>query len=712
MTAISDPSQPHILIHAQHLLGIGHRVRVQRIAAACARAGARVTLADGGLDHGDSGRSEDEHLSAGVEVVMLPGARAADATFQTILDAEGQVIDRAWMARRRALLLELFERIRPHILLLEGYPFARRRFAFELDPLLALAGVRGVRRVCSLRDIPARKSDAAKMRRMLETAAAHIDDILVHGDTGVCRVEEVWPEIARFPGKVIHTGYIGPPSPCTVAHDGHGDGDRHADAGAGAVVVAAGGGAVGGTLFRVAQEARAQSRFSDARWRFFCGPALPTEERQMLMESAESAAGGFEIVMNAGGDAYRAALRRAAFSISQAGYNTSCDIWATGVPAVLVPFAAGGREQEQTIRAELMTARGEAVTLPEADLSASALVEAIDRAAALPPPPLPAPGLDGAEATARILLSRAASRGTAPVPAPAAPYVPASLPICRDSAGADVWLRLVEELNRWADAGDVAEFWWRDDDAVMPDGRLDRLLAVAPGVPRTLAVIPARAQPELADRLAHEEAIRVAPHGWRHVNHAPDGVKKAEFGPHRPAAAMLADIARGNRRLRHLFADRAAPLFVPPWNRMCRDLAAQLPAIGLVSCSLYGPRRVGEGAVERGASGACSSFMLNCHADPVNWRGGGGYAGDEATMAPLIAHLVHKRKGLESANTTGSNDGADHASTDSDPHEPSGILTHHLVHDAGCWAFVGRLMSLLRIHPAARILSLEEALRR
>ena len=41
------------------------------------------------------------------------------------------------------------------------------------------------------------------------------------------------------------------------------------------------------------------------------------------------------------------------------------------------------------------------------------------------------------------------------------------------------WTELDDELNRWAEAGIVADFWWRDDDAEAPGPELDRLLALA-----------------------------------------------------------------------------------------------------------------------------------------------------------------------------------------------------------------------------------------
>src|SRR5271169_1991792 len=96
------------------------------------------------------------------------------------------------------------------------------------------------------------------------------------------------------------------------------------------------------------------------------------------------------------------------------------------------------------------------------------------------------------------------------------------------------WPDLMAELDCWEEAGKVATLWWRDDDAVAPTARLDRLLSIASGVPVSLAVIPADAEQELAQWLAHfrrsapKACVVVLQHGWRHLNRL-GGAKKSEF---------------------------------------------------------------------------------------------------------------------------------------------------------------------------------------
>ena len=71
--------------------------------------------------------------------------------------------------------------------------------------------------------------------------------------------------------------------------------------------------------------------------------------------------------------------------------------------------------------------------------------------------------------------------------------------------GPDVvdWTDLTRELDRWADSGRPATFWWRDDDALTVTPALDRLLGLARDhqAPLALAVVPAGATAALAASL-------------------------------------------------------------------------------------------------------------------------------------------------------------------------------------------------------------------
>ncbi|MBT5107328.1 MAG: polysaccharide deacetylase [Rhodospirillaceae bacterium] len=234
------------------------------------------------------------------------------------------------------------------------------------------------------------------------------------------------------------------------------------------------------------------------------------------------------------------------------------------------------------------------------------------------------------------------------------------------------WAAFFAELDAWRDAGRVATFWWRDDDATDETPALTRLLDIAGDIPVSLASIPRDATTALANAIADQPNVSVLQHGYAHTNHAPPLEKKAEFGPHRPLDAMQRDLTTGFIRLRDLFGPRFQAIFVPPWNRMADSVAPLLPQVGLQSFSTYGLTQK-----------SLAAPQVNTHADIINWRGGRTFLGESAVLDLMTNHLSARRRG----------DAAENA--------PTGLLTHHLVHDDACWRFTGDLVQAVTDHPAA-----------
>ena len=242
------------------------------------------------------------------------------------------------------------------------------------------------------------------------------------------------------------------------------------------------------------------------------------------------------------------------------------------------------------------------------------------------------------------------------------------------------WPDLMAEFDLWEEAGNIATLWWRDDDAVRPTAHLGRLLSIASGVPVSLAVIPADAEPELAQwlgqylRSAPEASVAVLQHGWRHLNHS-GGEKKSEFPTERPEPEVAFELASGRARLSDLFGTRAQPVLVPPWNRFDDSLLSLLACCGLTGISRARPRsaypRV-PGVIE-----------ANIHVDLVAWKGNRGFVGEDAALGGLVQHLRARRLRAVCAE------------------EPTGILTHHLVQDEATDAFLDRLIAVSLAHPAA-----------
>jgi predicted glycosyltransferase len=385
-----------ILLYVQHLLGIGHIRRAAVLARAFRRAGLDVVFVTGGLPVRGLGLD-------GIEVVQLPPARSADETFKVILDEADRPIDAAWKARRRDLLLATYRRSRPRVVMTELYPFGRRKMRFELDPLLEAA--RGAAApaliACSLRDIVNRPERAEKTAWMVDRFTRFYDLLYVHGDPRLFRLEDSFPECSALAGRLHYTGFVTEADAAVAAARVDRRQQDNPPAGAGEVIVSAGGGAVGAGLLRCALAARPLSPLAAAPWRLLVGPNMPEEDFRALAASAPAG-----VTVERARSDFVTLLSRARLSISQGGYNTLMEVLATGVPGVVVPFA-GGSETEQTQRAEALAAQGLITVVDEAGLDPQRLAAGVGRALAQGGSRGEAPfRLDGAEETARHLIAR------------------------------------------------------------------------------------------------------------------------------------------------------------------------------------------------------------------------------------------------------------------------------------------------------------------
>ena len=251
------------------------------------------------------------------------------------------------------------------------------------------------------------------------------------------------------------------------------------------------------------------------------------------------------------------------------------------------------------------------------------------------------------------------------------------------------WAALAREVDAWREAGREAALWWRDDDAAAPSPALSRLLALRPGCPLGLAVIPAKAKESLAAELTGPVDVLV--HGFAHANHAPAGERKSEYPAGRAAPGEL---RAGRERIEAIFGGRALAVFVPPWNRMGRDAAAALPAAGYEAVSGYRGRS--EGPLPR----------LDTHVDLIDWRGGRRFAGAEAVLGALADALAARRR----AEGSGAPRAPQAPCLPGGDLRPTGVLSHHLVHDAAAWRFLEDLLTWVEETPGARWVRPRDAL--
>jgi predicted glycosyltransferase len=369
---------PRIFFYVQHLLGIGHLARASRIATALAEDDFDVTVVTGGSQ-------VPGFPGPGVRSVALPAVLAGNASFSGLADQFGSPVDEAFLHRRRDLLLQAFYAARPDIVILEAFPFGRRQMRFELLPLLDAISAAWPRPMLltSVRDILQERTKAGRDEETVRLIKAHFNHVLVHGDPSFITLPDTFPLAGEIAAKIIYTGLVAgaAPAPPADAYD---------------IVVSAGGGAVGLDLVRSALETAKRSAFSGS-WCVITGPNLPESDFTALFRQAPD-----NVTLVRFRNDFPSLLKGAKLSISQAGYNTVCDILQAQCRSILIPFTAGG-ETEQSVRATRLEALGLAIALPENGLDADILGEAVAAALSRVKPHVHKLDLNGAQRTAAVL---------------------------------------------------------------------------------------------------------------------------------------------------------------------------------------------------------------------------------------------------------------------------------------------------------------------
>ncbi|MBL4692061.1 MAG: glycosyl transferase [Magnetovibrio sp.] len=371
------------MFYVQHLLGIGHIRRAVLLNRAMVDQGFEVLVVLGGQDV--AGLSFEP-----AQIVRLPSAHVTDHTFAPLRKENGDPVDEAWKQHRTELLLQTYEDFQPDVILTEMFPFGRRQFRFELLPLLkaAKAAVSRPKIVCSVRDILVNKN---KPGRDQETAAFvhdHYDLVLVHGDPQLTKLSDTFRAANSISEYIRYTGYVAPKGSTSKSLAGQGE-----------VIVSAGGGAVGGPLFKTALQARALSKHAHKTWRLITGPNYEVEAFKALVQKAPRG-----VIVERFRTDLPHMFNNCALSISQGGYNTLMDVLRAKTAAVVVPYQDGS-ESEQRHRADLLAERNMITVVIARNVTAKILAQAIDSAQR------PCDGIhkidfDGAEASARLIAQQ------------------------------------------------------------------------------------------------------------------------------------------------------------------------------------------------------------------------------------------------------------------------------------------------------------------
>jgi hypothetical protein len=180
------------------------------------------------------------------------------------------------------------------------------------------------------------------------------------------------------------------------------------------------------------------------------------------------------------------------------------------------------------------------------------------------------------------------------------------------------------------------------------------------------------------------ENVTVLQLGWLHVNRAMAG-KKSEYPQGRASGEVEAEIGAGRARLQALFGSQAAPIFVPPWNRIAPNLVPVLTKAGIAALSAMSSNK--ENSANKAGAALAGPQIRNVHVDVTAWKEGRGFVGTELALSMLVGRLHHLRSSVPV------------------PPEPIGVLTHHLVMDRATREFMRRLLAVTAAHRAVRWLS-------
>lgn len=386
--------RPAILFYCQHSLGMGHLVRSLALADRLSRR-FRVMLLNGGrLPAGIT-------VPSNIQVVNLPPLGIDEAN-QLVSHDKRISVERA-LDRRKKMIRVTFDNLRPVAVLVELFPFGRKKFANEILPLLQAARAKETRAlvVCSLRDILISRSSNQQEHddRAAAWANEFFDVVLVHSDPSFARFEESFHSKIPLQVPIKYTGFVVPTSAATSTTEINRK----------RIIVSAGGGIAGEPLLRLAIEAHDYLQEDpEIEMKVIAGPFLSEKSWRELRLLARNRKQLRLVrqVTNLCGE-----LSGAAVSISQAGYNTCLDVLRARVPSILVPFAKEN-EDEQRRRALRLQDLGAVKVIEQKDLTAAQLASEIRR---LMNSKFATPALDlnGAETSAALIESMTAGRAMA-----------------------------------------------------------------------------------------------------------------------------------------------------------------------------------------------------------------------------------------------------------------------------------------------------------
>ncbi len=364
-------AQPRLLAYSHDGYGLGHLRRNLRIAVGLRRLrpDVEVLLA--------TGAKGAERLVAahGIACVHLPSVIKAGPGRYESTEPGAPSID-AVVARRSAILAETVTDFAPNILLVDRHPRGLHR---ELDAALDIHRSRRphTRAVLGLRDILDEPETIEREWDQQELPAAiedYYDAVLCYGDRGVYDPVAEYGFPAVVADLLQYTGYL---TDDLLASDAASIRQLHSG-GARLAVCTLGGGQDAAGVAGAFLAAMLHLRERNWRGVLITGPYMASNEVEAL-RNHPSAADVAIIRMATDVPSYLAAADAV---LCMGGYNTTCEVLALAVPAVIVPRTTP--RLEQLMRAQRLADRGLLHWLHPDDLTPSVVAEAIGHVADTP----------------------------------------------------------------------------------------------------------------------------------------------------------------------------------------------------------------------------------------------------------------------------------------------------------------------------------------
>ena len=172
-----------VMFYCQHTLGMGHLVRSIEIVKGLIPY-FQICFINGGQI------IKEFEFPPEIEVINIPAVKT-DTEFNQLQSVDDNLTIEQAKTTRKEILLNVCDRFKPDILIVELFPFGRKRFNFELIPLLQKAKARNITVVSSVRDILVTKQNQQEHElRVCNLIDKYFDLVLVHGDPDLIKIDQ------------------------------------------------------------------------------------------------------------------------------------------------------------------------------------------------------------------------------------------------------------------------------------------------------------------------------------------------------------------------------------------------------------------------------------------------------------------------------------------------------------------------------------------